>query len=126
MKFLFFIFVMTNIVFAIKVIQLLHEKMNPKPPIPCDNCIHLNEKRTPSARHYYRYSCAKRGKFDTPPEYCSKQEPLVNKCTLSTNEANWTYFGDKIWDEENKEWFCARCKKLLVDGYRCTQCKGEE
>jgi hypothetical protein len=125
MKFLFFIFVMTNIVFAIKVIQLLHEKMNPKPPNPCDNCIHLKERRSPNSGNY-RYDCSKRGAFDYPPEYCAKREIKPNKKTLSANEANWEYFGDRIWDEESEEWFCAQCKNLLADGYRCTQCTGEE
>ena len=125
MKFLFFIFVMTNIVFAIKVIQMLREKVNPKPPIPCDNCVHLEERRRPHSS-YFRYFCAKRGKFDVPPVYCAKQEPLGNKCAPCANEENWTYFGNRIWDETNEEWLCARCKNLLVDGHNCPQCMGDK
>ena len=125
MKTLLTIFIIINIIFAIRVFQLLNKEGKASSPIPCDNCVHLKERRAPHSG-YYRYVCSKRGKFDVPPEYCAKREIIPNKKTLSTNEANWEYFGNKIWDEENEEWFCAQCKNLLVDGYRCTQCMGEE
>lgn len=125
MKALLTIFIIINIIFAIRVFQLLNKEKKANAPVPCDNCIHLKERRSPNSGNY-RYDCSKRGAFDYPPEYCAKREIIPNNKTLSTNEANWEYFGNRIWDEESGEWFCAQCKNLLVDGYRCTQCtKGE-
>ena len=59
-------------IFAYLILTKRHKDQK---EVPCDTCALLRIKSRRRSVSAWRYICAERGGFDTPPEYCGYRAP---------------------------------------------------